>query len=149
LILSSIIGLATTQVEYTAAFVHADVGEDVYIKRPKSFGKPGIVLKLRKSLYGLKNSPRNLFHHLRGKLHDVLFNSSTSDPCLFISDKFISLVYVDDTLFFSPNQKYIDEIMLKLKAKGLDPNIEEDVVGFLGSMWVRTRTALLNLLKSV
>jgi hypothetical protein len=31
LILSSILGLATTQVDYTAAFVHADVGEDVYI----------------------------------------------------------------------------------------------------------------------
>jgi hypothetical protein len=29
LILSSILGLATTQVDYTAAFAHADVGEDV------------------------------------------------------------------------------------------------------------------------
>jgi hypothetical protein len=57
LILWSILGLATTQVDYTAAFVHADVGEYVYIKMPKSFGKPGIVLKLRKSLYGLKQSP--------------------------------------------------------------------------------------------
>jgi hypothetical protein len=64
LIMSSILGLATTQVDYTAAFVHADVGEDVYIEMPKSFGKPGIVLKLRKSLYGLKQSPRNFFHHL-------------------------------------------------------------------------------------
>jgi hypothetical protein len=64
LILSSILGLATTQVDYTAAFAHADVGEDVYIEMPKSFGKPGILLKLRKSLYGIKQSPRNFFHHL-------------------------------------------------------------------------------------
>jgi hypothetical protein len=39
---------------------------------------------------------------------------------------------VDDTLFFSPKQECIDEIMIKLKAKGLDLNIEEDVTGFLG-----------------
>jgi hypothetical protein len=32
LILLSILGLTTTQVDYTAALVHADVGEDVYIK---------------------------------------------------------------------------------------------------------------------
>jgi hypothetical protein len=38
------------------AFVHADVGEDAYIEMPKSFGKPGIVLKLCKYLYGLKKS---------------------------------------------------------------------------------------------
>jgi hypothetical protein len=68
---------------------------------------------------------------LRGNLHDVGSTSSTSDPCLFISDKVIALVYVDDTLFFSPKQEYIDEILLKLKAKGLDLNIEEDVAGFL------------------
>jgi hypothetical protein len=39
---------------------------------------------------------------------------------------------VDDTLFVSPKQEYIDEILLKLKANGLDLNIEEDVTGFLG-----------------
>jgi hypothetical protein len=106
LILLLILGLATTQVDYTAAFVHADIGKDVYIKMPKSFGKPGIVLKLRESLYGLKQSPRNFFHHLRGKLHDVRSTSSTSDPCLFIYDKVITLVYVDDTLS-SALSKYI------------------------------------------
>jgi hypothetical protein len=44
----------------------------------------------------------------------------------------MALVYVDDTVFFSLKQEYIDEILLKLKAKGLDFNIEEDVAGFLG-----------------
>jgi hypothetical protein len=39
---------------------------------------------------------------------------------------------VDDTLFVSPNQEYIDDILLKLKAKGLYLNIKEDVAGFLG-----------------
>jgi hypothetical protein len=55
---------STTQVNYIAAFVHAHVGEDVYIEMPKSIGKPDIVLKLRKSLYGLNQYPHNYFHHL-------------------------------------------------------------------------------------
>jgi hypothetical protein len=122
LILWSILGLATFQVEYTAAFVRVDVSEDVYIEIPKSFSKPGIIPKLGKSLYGLKQSPHNYFHHLRGKLPDDGFSSSATDnPCLFISDKVIALVYVDDTLFFSPKQECIDEILLKLKGKCLNP----------------------------
>jgi hypothetical protein len=39
---------------------------------------------------------------------------------------------MDDTLFFSPKQEYINEILLNLKAKGLDLNTKEDVAGFLG-----------------
>jgi hypothetical protein len=136
LILSLILGLAITQVDYTASFVHAGVGEDVYIEMPKSSGKPGIVLKLCKSVYGLKQSPHNFFHHLRDKLHDVGFSSSASasasDPCIFISDKAIALVYVDDTLCFSPKQEHIADILLKLKANGLDLNIEEDTADFFG-----------------
>ena len=31
------------------------------------------------------------------------------DPCLFILEKVICLVYVDDTLFFSPNELDIDK----------------------------------------
>jgi hypothetical protein len=40
LILLSIIDLATTQVDYTAAFVRDDGGEDVYIEMPKSLEIP-------------------------------------------------------------------------------------------------------------
>jgi hypothetical protein len=33
------------------------------------------------------------------------------DPCLFISEKVICLVYVDDTLFFSPREDFINEVI--------------------------------------
>jgi hypothetical protein len=41
-------------------------------------------------------------------------------------------VYVDDTLFFSPRQEYIDEMIVKLEASGLIMEAEDDVAGFLG-----------------
>ena len=117
LILSLVLGLATRQVDYTAAFLHAPIDEDpdlelmtqeerrrsgVFVEMPKGFSEPGKVLKLKKSLYGLKQAPRNFFQHLKGKLEKIGFVSSDSDPCLFISDRVICIVYVDDTLLFSP-----------------------------------------------
>jgi hypothetical protein len=105
----------------------------VYIDMPRGFGQPGKVLRLKKSLYGLKQSPRNFFQHLKSQLESAGFTSTTEiDPCLFVSDKVICLVYVDDTLFFSPEEKYIDEAIARIKNSGLELEIEEDVAGFLG-----------------
>ena len=148
LILSIVLGLATRQVDYTAAFVHAPIDRDpgwddltpeeqerqgVYIDMPRGFSKPGKVLKLRRSLYGLKQSPRNFFQFLKGKLEDIGFKSAEDvDPCLFISPKVICLVYVDDTLFYSPKQEWIDEAIQQLRDEGMDLESEEDVAGFLG-----------------
>jgi hypothetical protein len=147
LILSLILGLATRQVDYTAAFLHAPIDEDpdyanmtaeerrrsgVFVEMPKGFSEPGKVLKLKKSLYGLKQAPRNFFQHLKGKLEKIGFVSSESDPCLFISDKVICIVYVDDTLLFSPRPEYIDEVLSQLREENLDLEEEDDVAGFLG-----------------
>src|SRR5210317_1014932 len=53
LILSLILGLETQQVDYTAAFTHAPIGDkDVFCEMPRGFTEPSKVLKLKKSLYG-------------------------------------------------------------------------------------------------
>jgi hypothetical protein len=148
LILSLILGLATTQVDYTAAFVHALIDKDpdwdtltkeeqekqgVFINMPRGFTETGKVLKLKRSLYGLKQSPRNFFQHLKGKLEGIGFTSMTDiDPCLFISDKVICLVYVDDTLFYSPKSEYIDEVIANLRKNEMELEVENSVAGFLG-----------------
>jgi hypothetical protein len=99
-IISIIFDLATLQVDYKATFVHADIEKPpnweimtelkkersrVYIQMPRRFGKDGKVLKLKKSLYRLKKSPRNFFLNLKGKLEKVGFTQSENDPCLFMS----------------------------------------------------------------
>ena len=147
LILSLILDLSTRQVDYTAAFLHADIDKDpnyekltkeekrrsgVYVEMPRGFSEPGKVLKLKKSLYGLKQAPRNFFQHLKAKLEKIGFESSESDACLFISDKVICIVYVDDTLLFSPKSEYIDEVLEALKQEQMDLEVEDDVAGFLG-----------------
>jgi len=149
LVLSAILNLRTIQADYTAAFVHAPIDRDpnydsltpeqqrrqgVYVEMPRGFSQSGKVLRLKKSLYGLKQSPRNFFQHLKSKLESIGFEAATDiDSCLFISDKVICLCYVDDTLLFSPKQEWIDEVIVKLKnTADLSIEIEDDVAGFLG-----------------
>ena len=164
LILSVQMQLATRQVDYTAAFVHADIDKPpnyeemsdeekekwgVFVEMPRGFvadgqqlvrasnagpQKGGQVLRLKKSLYGLRQAPRNFFLHLRNKLEAVGFQQATEiDPCLFISDKVICLVYVDDTLLFAREMSDIDEVLRQLvDEQGMALEVEDDVAGFLG-----------------
>jgi Reverse transcriptase (RNA-dependent DNA polymerase) len=132
LMMSILLGLETRQVDYVAAFVQADIDMDVYVEMPRGFAQPGKVLKLMKSLYGLRQSPRNYFNHLSAKLTKLGFVPSDADPCLFVSDKCICLVYVDDTLFFARSQTDIDEIVQGLRNLNMDLEEESDVAGFLG-----------------
>jgi hypothetical protein len=78
--------------------------------------------------------PRNRCLHLKEKFAQVVFKQSEYDPCLFVSDRVICIVYVDDTLFFSPRQEYIDEMMIKSEATRLELELEaeDNVAGFLG-----------------
>jgi hypothetical protein len=146
LVMSLLLGLATKQVDYTAAFVHADIDRDpnwenmtdlekersgVYIQMPRGFAKQGYVLKLKKSLYGLKQSPRNFFLHLKGQLERVGLEQSNADQCLFVNDKVICLVYVDDTLFFGQNEEDIANLIADLRTE-MDFEEEDNVAGFLG-----------------
>jgi hypothetical protein len=148
LILSAILGLSTKQVDYTAAFIHAPIDKDpnwdsmsdeernrlgVFVHMPRGFNQPGKVLKLKWSLYGLWQSPRNFFQHLKLKLETIGFEANIDiDPCLFISEKVICLVYVDDTLFFLPREDFINEVIEQLSQCNLNLEVEDSVAGFLG-----------------
>jgi hypothetical protein len=132
LIMSILLELETTQIDYTAAFVHADIDCLVYVTMPPGFGVPGQVWKLRKFLYGLAQSPRNYFLYTRDKLIKMGFVQSEADPCLFISSDIICLIYVDDALLFYKNKTSIDILTNKMKQEGMLFREEESVAGYLG-----------------
>ena len=106
----------------------------VYVECARGYPRPGKVYKLKKSLYGLKQSPRNFFHHLRANLEAVGFEQQIDiDPCLFISPKVICLVYVDDTLLYARRKEDIDEVLWKLEnERNMSLEAEDEVAGFLG-----------------
>ena len=49
-----------------------------------------------------------------------------------MSDKVIILVYIDDTLFYSPHKELIDEVIQQIEQQELELEIEDSVAGFLG-----------------
>jgi hypothetical protein len=108
LMMSILLGLETKQVDYAAALVQVDIDTVVYVEMPRGFTRPGKALKWKKSLYGLKQSSRYHFTNLSTKLNALGFKSCVSDPCLFVSNKSICLVYVDDTLLFARSQLDIE-----------------------------------------
>ena len=141
LILTATLGLATKQVDYTLAFVQAKLDEKdppIFIEMPRMFEKPGHILKLKRSLYGMRQSPLNFYLHLKRGLEQRGFTQSNLDPFLFYNNNVICLIYVDDCLFFSRNQEEIDQVIADLKKPKngnhekylLDE--EDDVAGFLG-----------------
>jgi Reverse transcriptase (RNA-dependent DNA polymerase) len=133
LMVSLMMNLSTRQVDYTAAFLHAPLDDEVYCEMPRGFRQKGKVLKLKRSLYGLKQSPKNFFEHLKGRLEMLGFEQSISDPCLFIHDKVILVSYVDDCLLYSPKEEYITEMIVRLQQEAeMELQVENDVAGFLG-----------------
>jgi hypothetical protein len=51
--------------KFVRSFIHAPINDTVYVQMPRGFSETGEGLKLRKSLYGPKQSPRNFFVHLK------------------------------------------------------------------------------------
>ena len=134
LILEVLLGLKSKQGDVTAAFVHAPVDErsDVYVSMPQGFGIKGKVLKLKRCLYGLRDSPRQYWKYTVEKMEACGLKQSNLDPCLFVSDKVICICHVDDYLFWSRNESDITDVFDKLRDEGVQIEPEDDTAGFLG-----------------
>ena len=89
------------------AFLNGDLQETIYIDPLLGFraeGKcSGKVCRLRKSLYGLKQSPRAWFSHFSDVILSIGFTRCHSDHTCFIQHRsdgrcVILSVYVDDII---------------------------------------------------
>lgn len=83
-------GWPLLQLDVKNAFLHGELQEEVYMKSPSGFQHPmdkGKVCKLKKTLYGLQQSPRAWFERFSGAMREegifkarwiILFSSNTS-----------------------------------------------------------------------
>ena len=110
--------LETRAIDFVLAFPQADLDVPVYMELPAGMeiqGKPNCLLKLRKSLYGLKQASANWHQTLKAALIDRNFVESLSDPCVFIGEKMIVLTYVDDCILISKEKFTLDNFIKSLK----------------------------------
>ena len=107
--LSVIHDLDARSVDFVLAFPQAPLDIDVFMELPYGFsveGKTdgvskGYVLKLNKSLYGLKQAAFNWYEMLCKGLLDRGFKQSNADPCVFLRENCVIFCYVDDCIILS------------------------------------------------
>ena len=86
-----------------------EIKTDIFMKIPrhcsihKSNWKENI-LKLKKNLYSLCNAGRTWNEHITQGLLNRGFKQSEVDPCLFIKEKMILVLYVDDAVVILPDK---------------------------------------------
>nr|GEW03324.1 ribonuclease H-like domain-containing protein [Tanacetum cinerariifolium] len=123
-------GWCLFQLDVNNAFLHGHLNEDVYmLPPPRFFDKNKTrVYKLKKSLYDLKQAPRQWNNRLSKALIKIGFKQSRHDHSLYTKEYggvFIALlVYVDDMILTSNNIDEINNVKKflssKFKIKDLD-----------------------------
>ncbi|GJV44213.1 zinc finger, CCHC-type containing protein, partial [Tanacetum coccineum] len=125
LALAAIHNLVINQMDVKTIFLNGDLEEEVYMKHPEGFvmsGNEHKVCKLVKSLYGLKQVPKQ-WHQ---KFDEVVLSSgfllNQSDKCVYSkfdsSDRGIIIsLYVDDMLIFGTDQNQVDKTKKFLSSR--------------------------------
>lgn len=105
------------QMDVKTAFLHGELNEKIFMKQPEGFidkRHPDYVCLLHKSLYGLKQSPRQWNKRFDACMLSLKFTRSAYDPCLYfkvnMQNPVFLLIYVDDMLLVSPCMKTIDHL---------------------------------------
>ena len=105
------------------------------MQQPKGFEKvrqngEKLVCKLKKSLYGLKQSGRNWNNMLHSYLCEEKFSQSAADPCVYVRNSetegcIIIIVWVDDLIISAANLPLLEQVKRalsnKFKMKDLSP----------------------------
>ena len=120
-------GWHLSQLDVNNTFLHADLNKEVYMRLPIGYDRKGELLPrnavclLQKSLYGLKQASRQWFSKFSIIILCLSFKQSSSDHSIFIRHVdalFIALlVYVDDVIIASSDQKAIDKLKSDLNKR--------------------------------
>ena len=107
------------------AFLNADVEEEVYVKMAPGYetydkSRVPFVVKLKKSFYGFRQSPKNWFGTMDDHLSNIGFRSLKSDPCIYMfedkTDTAILTLHVDDIFLLGNNKQLLDKLKKQLRA---------------------------------
>jgi hypothetical protein len=122
--LSETFDLEIEQMDLKTVFLHGDLEEEIYMKQLEEFvvkGKKDLVCKLKRSLYGLKQSPRMWYQNFDTCILILGFVRSKVENCIYSKEEgghFIYVaLYVDDILLIRNNMDTIKEVNKELSSK--------------------------------
>ncbi|RVX18130.1 Retrovirus-related Pol polyprotein from transposon RE2 [Vitis vinifera] len=120
------------QLDIKNAFLHGDLAEEVYMEQPPGFvaqGESGLVCRLRRSLYGLKQSPRAWFSRFSSVVQEfgMLRNQRLGETQVFLG---IEIAQSSSGVVLFPKKYALDILeetgMLDCKPVDtpMDPNVK-------------------------
>ncbi|CAN0034543.1 unnamed protein product [Sphacelaria rigidula] len=111
--------------DFSTAFLTGKLEEELYTRQAPGFEKKNsrgqpFIMKLHKSIYGLRQSPKAWNSTIDGDLRALGFEPTVTDACVYVKgsgDDYIMLtLYMDDLLITGPNS----EIVAKLRKALMD-----------------------------
>lgn len=118
LALSVFFDCKTTHCDISNAFTNGILEEEIYMMYPPGLKRTkGKVLRLKKSLYGLKQASRVWNKTLTKTLVDLGFKQCVSDTCLFYHPQTFCLIsiHVDDLLITTNDEKFRMKLLENLQ----------------------------------
>ena len=155
LVVAATEGWNITTSDVTAAFLQSEmIQRDVYIKPPPERRVPGVIWKLKRTAYGLKDASRGFYLNFSGKLQDFGCEKSLLDPAMFIyfeeknKSEFsrkpagIAVTHVDDILH-SGNEEFNKKVMKPLKRSFKFGSEEEGQFRYVGLNMKQTESGIM------
>jgi transposase InsO family protein len=116
------------QIDVQTAFLHGEIDREIYVHQPEGYVVPGSekkVWRLKKGLYGLRQSAVLWNKRIHKTLIRLGFVQSTADPCVYTrmtgGVTMILALWVDDGLFafsdMEAGQSVIDALQTEFKIR--------------------------------
>lgn len=108
------------------AYLHAPIDEEIYLEQPEGFEvtlktNEKLVCKLKKSLYGLKQSGRNWYKQLNDHLERNNFKKNQSDNCVYRKQTkdgtIVVIIWVDDLVIAASNSDILNRFKDTMKTQ--------------------------------
>lgn len=108
-------------IDVSTAFLYGDLEEEIYMEQPPYFiDDENKVCRLKRSIYGLKQSGFQWNKKLDSKLREIGFIRSNYDICIYYKITNNSMtyltVYVDDIVVATNNSHTFEQLKIHLKA---------------------------------
>jgi hypothetical protein len=110
------------QMDVTSAFLQGELKEEIYMEQPDGFNEgSGLVCRLDKPLYGLKQSPRAWNLKIHAFLETLGFNNCHGDHSVYHKlgqeYRLYIVLYVDDLIITGNSLEKLQELKSNLSSK--------------------------------
>ena len=110
--------LKIIQCDVESAYLYGKIDKDIFMSQPLGFRiNENLVCKLKKSLYGLKQSGKIWNTNLTDFIKSKNYTQAYADPCLFHKGMSFAMIYVDDILLIGDNEDLLKDLRTQFSLK--------------------------------